>query len=107
MTIEHVVEPSRYSQAIGAAEIARSSAPLGPAYTPSSAVHTNIRMTLERHNARPAIGRMATDVNAHATALPMAISSPTYRSGGPHATVNNPIQPLPEHVDAVEASVAQ
>src|SRR3954451_8169380 len=37
----------------------------------------NERSTLERHSARAAIGRIATDVSAQATALPMAKSSPT------------------------------
>jgi hypothetical protein len=32
--------------------------------------------TLEVHSARPTTGRIATDVSAHATALPIANSSP-------------------------------
>ena len=43
---------------------------------PSSPAHTSIRSRLDRHRARPTIGRIATDVSAQATALPMAKSSP-------------------------------
>jgi hypothetical protein len=47
-------------------------------------VQTTILSTLEVHSARPATGRIATDVSAHATALPIANSSPKR-----HLTWNN------------------
>src|SRR5207302_1052159 len=57
-TIEHMVEASSHSQAIGGASTMRASAPVGQAYVANRAAHTSILSTLERHKAWPAIGRM-------------------------------------------------
>ena len=76
-TIEHRVDPTSNRKASGGAAASFWSAPVGQAYAPSSAAHSSIRSTLERHSARWAIGRIATDVSAQATARPIATSSPT------------------------------
>ena len=75
-TIEHNVEASSHSQMIGGASTMRERAPVGQAYAANSAAHTSILSTLDRHNAWPAIGRMAIVVKAQATALPIASNSP-------------------------------
>jgi hypothetical protein len=75
-TIEHNVEANSHSQATGGASTMRVRAPVGQAYAPRRAEHTNILSTLELHKARAAIGRMAIVVKAQASALPIAINSP-------------------------------
>src|SRR5207244_4180705 len=78
VTIEHMVDPRSHSQAMGGAVTARSRAPVGHAYAASTPAHTSILRTLDRHKALPAIGRIATEVSAQATALPIARTSPNH-----------------------------